>query len=66
MTSMKIDSFAKLPSSHALVFYLLDLARPILNEPPPPLILFNKLWNNNSTVHVNKQNQNKKKKSRQI
>ena len=41
-----------------------DLELPILNETPT---LSNKLWSNNRTVHVNKQNKNKNKtKSRHI
>ena len=57
MASMKIDPQ---PPVHLLqkIFHPLDLGRPILIPPPT---LFNKLWNNNRTVHVNKRNQNKSK-----
>ena len=57
MASMKIDPQSPVhlrpKFSHPL-----DLGRPILIPPPT---LFNKLWNNNRTVHVNKRNQNKNK-----
>ena len=69
----KVSDFQKtLFSVHLPPNFLhpLDLGRPILNQLPPPppppppspsTTLANKLWNNNRTVHVNEQNQNKNK-----
>ena len=64
MTSMKIVKTPP-PPAHLPVhlrsnfFHPLDLGSPILDETLPTL--FNKLWNNNRTVHVNKRIQNKSK-----